>query len=106
MRQALAVRRAHLTAFGPEGDYVPLAISDNAGSTEQGDDALVAFARGGEVVTVVPRFGPYGQEDRGDAVVSLPEGAWRNVLTDEYVEGSAPASDLLRRFPVALLVRE
>ena len=41
-----------------------------------------------------------------DTRVPLPEGTWRNELTDEDVPGGAvPAARLFARFPVALLSR-
>ncbi len=102
-RQALSVRREMPEAFGAhavDAAYMPLA------GTGAYADALAAFARGERVVTLVPRFGLRGPDDWGDTALQLPDGAWRNVLTAERVRGgSARVGELLRRFPVALLVR-
>jgi len=71
---------------------------------------VVAFQRSPKLVAVATRL-PVGLAGRGgwqDTVLPLPDGAtdWHDVLTDEPVAGSAPLlSDLLRRYPVALLVR-
>ena len=81
----------------------------------------VAFARGTAsllgpgrhatgMVAVATRL-PVGLAARGgwaDTVLPLPDGAddWHDMVTDTPVAGSAPRlADLLRRYPVALLVR-
>jgi (1->4)-alpha-D-glucan 1-alpha-D-glucosylmutase len=75
----------------------------------------VALARGGpagreRLVAVATRL-PVGLEADGgwrDTVLPLPGGAddWTDVVTGSPVDGSAPRlSDLLARYPVALLVR-
>jgi (1->4)-alpha-D-glucan 1-alpha-D-glucosylmutase len=101
IRNALWLRRRRPRAFGPDGDYRPLW----AGGSRA--EHVVAFERGGEVVTVVPRLVLKLGGEWADTALALPPGAWRNVLTDERVEGGeARLADLLRRFPVALLARE
>ncbi|MBD3219749.1 malto-oligosyltrehalose synthase [bacterium] len=101
MQRALAVRHAHAAAFGPQGTYTPLAV------TSQHADHVVAFARGDEVVTVVPRLMLRLEGGWHDTAVTLPDGSWRNALTGEDVGGNpAPVGELLARFPVALLVRQ
>jgi (1->4)-alpha-D-glucan 1-alpha-D-glucosylmutase len=75
IRAALAVRREHPDAFGPDGSYEPLDLGDE----------VIGFVRGGEVATVVPRFG------RADvAAVDLP-GSWDDRL------GDGPVRLLVRR---------
>jgi (1->4)-alpha-D-glucan 1-alpha-D-glucosylmutase len=75
IRAALAVRRGHPDAFGPDGSYEPLDLGDE----------VIGFVRGGEVATVVPRFG------RADvAAVDLP-GSWDDRL------GDGPVRLLVRR---------
>lgn len=103
---ALRLRR-----FRPElfDGYAPLPASGPAA------DHAVAFARGGpagrERLVVVATRLPVGLEGAGgwaDTVLPLPGGAsdWTDMVTGEAVDGSAPAlSDLLARYPVALLVR-
>jgi (1->4)-alpha-D-glucan 1-alpha-D-glucosylmutase len=47
------------------------------------------------------------RQDWSDTTIELPRGQWRSVLTDEVVNGCRiPVAALLRRFPVALLVRK
>ena len=76
----------------------------------------MAFDRGG-AVTVATRL-PLGLLERGgwgDTRLALPEGRWRDLLTDRGLEtGLRPSSTsegpllatLLSAYPVALLVRE
>lgn len=67
----------------------------------------VAFDRGG-VVTVATRL-PVGLVARGgwgDTTLGLPEGTWRDLITDTTVTAPPRLADLLARGPVALLVRE
>lgn len=101
IRQALEVRRARPQAFGPRGAYEPLSA--------QGAKAahVVAFSRGGEVIALAPRLVMGLGGDWADTALELPEGSWRNALTDErFAGGVVSMADALRRFPVALFVRE
>jgi (1->4)-alpha-D-glucan 1-alpha-D-glucosylmutase len=103
---ALRLRR-----FRPElfWGYVPVPVSGPAA------EHAVAFARGGpagreRMVAVATRL-PVGLEADGgwrDTVLPLPGAAsdWTDMITGTPVEGSAPRlSELLARYPVALLVR-
>jgi (1->4)-alpha-D-glucan 1-alpha-D-glucosylmutase len=98
--RTLRLRQERPCCFGPEGGYTPLAA--------RGEKAAhaVAFCRGEGVAAVVPRLVLGLDGAWGDAVVDLPDGRWRNVLTGETAEGAAPLSGLLKRFPVALLAKE
>ncbi|MCD2195515.1 malto-oligosyltrehalose synthase [Actinomycetospora endophytica] len=100
-----------LRRFRPElfWGYAPVPVSGPAA------EHAVAFARGGpagreHMVAVATRL-PAGLEADGgwrDTVLPLPGGAadWTDMVTGTPVEGSAPRlSDLLARYPVALLVR-
>ena len=66
---------------------------------------VFAFARGDDLITVVPRLGvrANGWADTG---LALGPGRWRNALTDEIVDGGVqPVAALWRSLPIALLVR-
>src|SRR5205807_1511789 len=79
--------------IGQLGRYQPLEAPDRA----------VAFARDGDLVTVVPRFVSRGPVE---GKVTLPSGRWRNAFTGDRVDGGPTDMRLLlARFPVALLVR-
>jgi (1->4)-alpha-D-glucan 1-alpha-D-glucosylmutase len=100
-RQALHLRAQRPAAFGPAGAYAPLDVhGPKAGH-------VVAFSRGGEVLTVVPRLvlGACGQW--GATSVAVPEGRWIDVLTGATHEGGpVPVAALWSAFPVALLARD
>ncbi len=103
---ALRLRREHPDSFiGKGATYSGLAVStEHALALVRGDES------GANVVAVVAR-----EADRlaasggwGDATVALPEGEWRNLLSDSGNDaffGDAPLADLLLDLPVALLVR-
>jgi (1->4)-alpha-D-glucan 1-alpha-D-glucosylmutase len=101
IRQALHLRRDHADWLGPQGEYRPLHLT--GGKAGHG----VAFLRGEGVAVLVPRLVHALGGDWGDTVLHLPPGHWRNMLTEEAVDGGeAPVASLLGSFPVALLVRE
>jgi (1->4)-alpha-D-glucan 1-alpha-D-glucosylmutase len=65
---------------------------------------VVAFARGGEVVAVVPRLVLGLGGDWGDTALTLPPGEWVDALDGERrFEGGVRVAELLEPFPVALL---
>ncbi|MEV4871894.1 malto-oligosyltrehalose synthase [Streptomyces syringium] len=102
-RTALLLRRDRPAWFGAEASYEPLtALGPAAGH-------CVAFTRSSEVVTAVTRL-PRRLADAGgwrDTTLALPGGGrWRELLTDRGYEGGAALSELLDRYPVALLVRD
>jgi len=101
IRQALSLRRRRPMLFGPQGDYQPLAAWGPRANQ------VVAFVRGGGVVTVVPRLVLRLNGDWGETTLALPPGRWRNEFTGEELWGGmVPLAVLLARFPVALLARE
>ncbi|MQA27668.1 MAG: malto-oligosyltrehalose synthase, partial [Micromonosporaceae bacterium] len=69
-------------------------------------DHVIAFDRGGAIV-VATRL-PVCLERSGgwrDTTLPLPSGEWRDALTGRSWRGDAPLTDLLARYPVALLAR-
>ncbi len=98
--QALHLRRSRPEAFGIQGDYYPVYA---AGEKAQ---HVVAFLRGGQVLTVAPRLVLELGNDWEDNVLDLPPGDWKNTLTGEVLAGGRNnINQLLGRFPVALLAR-
>ena len=106
IRKTLQLRRDQPDLFGAEADYEPLEVSGSASSH------VIAFARGSQLVTVVPRL-VLGLRQAGgwkDTAVDLPPGQWVDVFTGRRhgsanaTESSAYVLKLLRDFPVALLV--
>ncbi len=68
---------------------------------------VVAFLRGANAITVVPRLvlGLHG--DWADTTLELPVGQWQNELTNENgLKGSVALGWLLHLFPVAWLTRK
>ncbi|HTV40629.1 MAG TPA: malto-oligosyltrehalose synthase [Candidatus Sulfotelmatobacter sp.] len=96
IRKTLAYRARHEATFAAE--YEPI----HAGG-ENADD-IVAFLRGGKVMTVVPRFNR--SRAGGLPTLLLPRGMWRNEFTEEMFIGEIATAKLFRKFPVALLVQE
>lgn len=87
----------------------PGLFTSYAGVPASGEaaDHVLAFDRGG-AVTVATRL-PLGLRTRegwGDTVLDLPEGTWRDLLTDRAVGGNRSLESLLSTYPVALLVKE
>ncbi len=99
--QSLHLRREHPAWFRDEADYRPL--------TAQGSKAghVIAFARGENVITVVPRAPLTLAGDWADTTLTLPEGTWTNSLsTEQHAGGTLALRSLLANFPIALLVKE
>jgi (1->4)-alpha-D-glucan 1-alpha-D-glucosylmutase len=59
------------------------------------------------VATVVPRWTIKLGDSWAATTITLPQGNWTNMLTGDIIGGGRiRIQALLRRFPVALLVRE
>ena len=93
----LELRRRRPAPFA--GSYRPLR-SEGAAA-----DALVAFVRGEEIVTVAPiRAGRAVREGWGDTELELPAGRWRGLDGAER-EGRVAVAELLEGFPIDVLER-
>jgi (1->4)-alpha-D-glucan 1-alpha-D-glucosylmutase len=97
LRQGLALRRRAPDAF--TGGYEPLSARGAK------SDHVIAFLRGEQVIAVAPRWPLRLAGDWGNTSLALPTGPWSNTLTGETFEGAMPLSELVRSFPIALLVR-
>lgn len=98
---ALQLRGQHPDWFSAEAGYAPIPA---AGARAEN---LVAFHRGERVATIVPRWPLKTGDSWGATTVELPTGQWRNLLTAEVTDGGRQrVQTLLRRFPVALLVKD
>jgi (1->4)-alpha-D-glucan 1-alpha-D-glucosylmutase len=87
IQRALALRARRPDAFN--GSYAPI---------EAGPDAI-AYTRGGVVVTAARLRGD------GARTVSLPDGNWRDVLSDRSLSGRLTVADLTGELGIALLER-
>ena len=110
VRAGLSVRRRLPGAFAGASEYRPL---EAAGPMA---DRVVAFDRGGEVVTVVPRLamGIAGGDAETWAVAegpamqtlfTLPPGRWQEEITGRQHEGTVALPELWSALPAALLTR-
>ena len=107
IRQGLAVRKRHPELFHG-AEYRPLYA--DAGYEEN----VIAFSLGGRLVAIAPRLFSRRLADGtapvaqfwGEARLALPEGGeFEDVLTGaRHAGGARPLSELLRQFPVALLL--
>jgi (1->4)-alpha-D-glucan 1-alpha-D-glucosylmutase len=98
---ALRIRRAYPESLGERGEYFEIEPKGEKGAH------VVAFRRGRNVITVVPRLVLSLNGDWGDTTIEIPSGEWKNELTGETIsKQSLRMQDAFRRFPVALLVRE
>jgi (1->4)-alpha-D-glucan 1-alpha-D-glucosylmutase len=82
--------------------YAPLAATGTAARH------LVAFDRGG-AITLATRLPATLQRASGwaDTSLDLPSGRWRDVIGgQDWRAGPVPVGDLIRRYPVALLLRD
>ncbi len=101
IHRALCLRRERPQSFGAAAAYTPLRV--------EGAKAChaIAYLRGEDVATIVPRLVKTLGGDWQRSTVELPEGAWSNRLTGARVSGGrVEMAEALRDFPVALLVRE
>jgi (1->4)-alpha-D-glucan 1-alpha-D-glucosylmutase len=101
IRQALSLRKKLSANFGWNGRFRPLE-AEGAKARQ-----IVAFTRGEQIATIVPRLILRLQGDWGDTTVELPEGHWQNTLSGEQVTGGrVRAAHVLKEFPVALLSKQ
>jgi (1->4)-alpha-D-glucan 1-alpha-D-glucosylmutase len=101
IHQALRLRRERPECFGVEAAYAPLPVEGPR--TEN----VIAYMRGEGVVTILPRLTVAVGSDWQGTTVPIGEGRWTNVLTGAKLPGGRlTIGDVLRDFPVVLLVRE
>jgi (1->4)-alpha-D-glucan 1-alpha-D-glucosylmutase len=99
--RGLRLRRERPQSFGASAEYLPI----NA----QGPKAehVIAYLRGTDVITVVPRFPFVLRGEWQNTCISVPQGSWTNFLTGETMGGGCVnLQKLLQQFPVALLVKD
>jgi (1->4)-alpha-D-glucan 1-alpha-D-glucosylmutase len=98
---ALQLRGRKPELFGADSEFTPLVIEGRKA------DHAVGFLRAGSLATVVPRWNLKLARSWSNTTVDLPGPRWRNVLTGELLNGGRVSmSNLLHRFPVALLMKE
>ena len=99
--RALNLRRDRPDLFGYEADFAPLAIEGRKA------DHAMGYLRAGGLATIVSRWHAKLAGNWSNTTVDLPSQRWKNLLTDEVLNGGrVPLQNVLRRFPIALLVQE
>jgi (1->4)-alpha-D-glucan 1-alpha-D-glucosylmutase len=97
IRRTLGLRRKYPARF--LGAYHPLVASGLHA------ERVFAYARGTELVVIVPRLGVQADNWR-DTTLEIPAGQWVDVLSDQTIAGGVRAlAELWRAFPVSLLSR-
>ncbi|MEO6712170.1 MAG: malto-oligosyltrehalose synthase [Mycobacteriales bacterium] len=97
VQSALAVRKRLPDVFA-DGDYVGLTVDG------EGAEVFLAFMRGDQVITLVPRFAGRIYHPL-PATITLPAGSWHNVFTGVTFSGTVDMETLLSPVFVALLER-
>ena len=101
IHHALTLRRECPKWFGADAAYTPLPVKGRK------RNHAIAYLRGECVATVVPRHTVLLGGQWHDTAITLPEGRWSNRLSGETIAGrTLRLEDLLRGFPVALLIKE
>ncbi len=96
---ALRLRRDRAATF-TDGGYTPLLADGTAA------EHLVAFMRGGDVVTAVTRHSVrLAETGWRDTTLALPDGEWTDRIAGGQFSGKVPASELFATSPVTLLER-
>lgn len=128
---ALRTRRKHPAAFQEDGDYTPIsahgAKARHAVAYLRAEDVLIIvprlvwqlnrahtpFGDGGARYEEGQAHTPFGgggaryEADWGDTLLEVPGGKWRNQFSNEIFDGPRlRVAEVLRRFPVGLLVNE
>ena len=99
--RALGLRKKNPEWFGPAAGYTPLAIEGPKA------DHCIGYLRSNAVATIVPRWHLKLGGTWSATTIGLPDGHWKNLLTGDVITGGrVQMRAVLRRFPVALLVRQ
>jgi (1->4)-alpha-D-glucan 1-alpha-D-glucosylmutase len=100
IHRLLRHRHSSPACYGTRSTYAPLPV--------EGPEAMhtLAFSRSGGLAVVIPRLLGGLPDGWGGTAVTLPEGAWVDVLSEaRFTGGEVVVEELFRRFPVAVLGR-
>jgi (1->4)-alpha-D-glucan 1-alpha-D-glucosylmutase len=97
IRKALKLRERHpdFSSLFYEPRFAHGPVAEN----------VIAFSRGGKVITLVPRLLSKLTHSWQDTSFGLPTGNWRNEFTGEKFAGEVCLKNLFGKFPVALFSR-
>jgi (1->4)-alpha-D-glucan 1-alpha-D-glucosylmutase len=101
IHRGLRLRRERRHSFGATAAYTPIyAQGSKAGH-------VIAYMRGEDILTVVPRLSSLLRDGWQDTAITLPRGTWTNYLTGRTIPaGPVRLNTLLQDFPVALFVKD
>lgn len=101
LAKTLNVRKKNPGFFSKDAAYTPCSI------TGAKTGHVLAYYRGKNIVTVVPRFTKKLNGTWDDTTLHLEGTGWTHCFTNQAIEGdSISIADLFRDFPVALLIRK
>ncbi len=104
IHRLLQLRRARPEAFGASASYEALRATGSQANR------VVAFSRGGAVISVVPRLLVGLGGGWGDTTLPVPAGRWTRPLGGPPIEvregDAARLPSLLEPFPVCVLVKD
>ncbi len=99
--KSLAVRKQYPHSFDEKGCFSALYAVGNK------KEHVIAYMRAKNIITVVPRLVLGIGGDWGDTKLHIPHGKWKNIFTNEPVQGGdVYLRELFALFPVTLLVQE
>jgi (1->4)-alpha-D-glucan 1-alpha-D-glucosylmutase len=99
IQRALETRNRMPECFNETGSYVPVFAAGKLASH------IVAFLRGEQAMTVVPRLTATVKE-WGNTTITLPPGTWTDAFTEATFNGGEHnIAALISEFPVALLTK-
>ena len=98
---ALNLRKRNPQWFGSRANYTPLVIEGRKA------DYCIGYLRADAVAAIAPRWSLKLGESWSGTTVELPAVRWKNLLTGDVLSGGRVAVQaVLKRFPVALLIKE
>ncbi len=101
LSKVVRLRQQQPEDFGPEAAYRPMK------ATGEKAEHLVSYLRGENILVLAPRLVMALGGHWGDTSISLPDGQWHSALgNSSYSGGKKQVSELLKDFPVELLVRK
>jgi len=99
--KTLQIRKDHPKLFGPDAKYKSMVIYGPKA------EHVIAFMREEGCITVAQRLSIKRGREWGDTIIGIPKGTWKNIFTGEkWGKGHLLIADLLKRFPIALLIKE
>ncbi|MBA3237675.1 MAG: malto-oligosyltrehalose synthase [Parachlamydiaceae bacterium] len=100
IQKTLHLRQTRPELFDSKATYQPLFAQGSK------VNHVIAYTRGEEAVTIVPRFQMSLDGKWANTQLKLPKGKWKNIFSGDEFDGNLiSVEDVLSRFPVGLLVK-